>query len=80
MDSIMHTIARINAGMPAADNNGQVIGQATPQPVVTTIAGPELDVNTILRTENAKLTAALAARDTANAQLTTAIDALTEVD
>ncbi|QHK18815.1 hypothetical protein GU243_02405 [Pseudarthrobacter psychrotolerans] len=78
MDNILTTIARINAGMQAADNNGVVIGKATAQAVVTTLAGPEQDLAAQLRAENVKLVDLLAARDTANAQLTTALDALAD--
>ena len=78
MDNITTTIARINAGMPATDNNGQVIGQAVAQPVQTVIAGPEHDVAAQLRAENAKLVDLLAAREKDNSHLTTALDALTE--
>lgn len=76
--NLMHTLARISAGMPAVDNDGHPTGPAVAQAVQSVIAGPELDANTILQRENAKLKGLLAARETDNAQLTAAVDALTE--
>lgn len=78
MDNIMHTLARINTGLPTVDANGQPTGQATAQPVITTIAGPELDVTAQLRAQNVKLVAALEARDAEHTKLQTAFDAVVD--